>query len=61
MYSRMHTLYKITSKRGQPLYKGQMGGSQWCPLFGGSTVALLARLLSLPLVLTLALALALAH
>ena len=27
------TLYKITSKRGQPLYKGQKPGSQVCPLF----------------------------
>ena len=28
----MHTLYEITSKRGQPLYKGQNAGSQLCPL-----------------------------
>ena len=41
MYSSIHTLYKITSERGQPLYKGQTGGSQWCPLFGGSTVSAL--------------------
>ena len=26
LYSSIHTLYKITSERGQPLYKGQMGG-----------------------------------
>ena len=32
------TLYKITSKRGLPLYKGQKAGSQVCPLFGGSTL-----------------------
>ena len=38
LYSSIHTLYKITSERGQPLYKGQTGVSQWCPLFGGSTV-----------------------
>ena len=38
LYSSIHNLYKITSERGQPLYKGQTGGSQWCPLFGGSTV-----------------------
>ena len=31
----VHTLYKITSERGQPLYKGQNAKSQWCPLFGG--------------------------
>ncbi len=29
---------KITSERGQPLYKGQNPGSQMCPFFGGSTV-----------------------
>ena len=29
---------KITSKRGQPLYKGQKAGSQVCPLLRGSTV-----------------------
>ncbi len=34
----IYTLYKITSERGQPLYKGQNAGSQVCPLFGGSTV-----------------------
>ena len=38
LYSSIHTLYRITSGRGQPLYKGQTGGSQWCPLFRGSTV-----------------------
>ncbi len=37
-YSSIHTLYKITSKRGQPLYKGQNPGSRMCPLFGGSTL-----------------------
>ena len=26
LYSSIHTLYKITSERGQPLYKGQTGG-----------------------------------
>ena len=31
MYSSIHTLYKITSERGQPLYKGQN-------VFGGFTV-----------------------
>ena len=31
-------VYKITSKRGQSLYKGQKAGSQVCPLFGGPTV-----------------------
>ncbi len=31
----VYTLYKITSERGQPLYKGQNAGS---PLFGGFTV-----------------------
>ncbi len=32
------SIYKITSERGQPLYKGQNAGSGTCPLFGGSTV-----------------------
>ena len=27
------TLFKITSKRGQPLYKGSNAGSQACPLY----------------------------
>ena len=43
LYSSIHTLYEITSERGQPLYKGQTSGSQWCPLFGGSTVYALAH------------------
>ncbi len=34
----LYTLHKITSERGQPLYKGENAGSQVCPLFGGSTV-----------------------
>ena len=34
-YLCIYTLYEITSKRGQPLYKGQEDGSQVCPLFGG--------------------------
>ena len=29
---------KITSKRGQSLYKGQKAGSQVCPLLGGSVL-----------------------
>ena len=29
-------MYKTTSKRGQPLYKGQKAGSQVCPLLRGS-------------------------
>ncbi len=37
----MHTPYKITSKRGQALYKGQRARSQTCPLFRGSTVLLI--------------------
>ena len=32
------TIHTLVSERGQPLYKGQTGGSQWCPLIGGSTV-----------------------
>ncbi len=31
----LYTLHKITSERGQPLYKGQNAGSQACPLFRG--------------------------
>ena len=38
MYRYIQTLYKITSKRGQPLYKGQNAGSQSVSTFGGSTV-----------------------
>ena len=35
---RQSIVYRITSKRGQPLYKGQKAGSQVCPLLRGSTV-----------------------
>ena len=35
---RQSIVYKITSKGGQPLYKGQKAGSQVCPLSRGSTV-----------------------
>ncbi len=35
---KVHTPYKITSERGQPLCKGQKAGSRACPLFGGFTV-----------------------
>ena len=27
----IHTPYKMSSERGQPLYKGQKAGSQACP------------------------------
>ena len=29
--------WNLHFERGQPLYKGQMAGSQVCPFFGGST------------------------
>ncbi len=41
-------LYKITSKRGQPLCKGQNAGSQMCPLFGGPTVCMPTTILYVP-------------
>ncbi len=36
-----HTSYKITSERGQPLYKGQNAGSRACLLFRGFTIKLI--------------------
>ena len=38
MYYCIQTLYKITSERGQPLYKGQNAGSQSMSTFRDSTV-----------------------
>ena len=35
--TRIQTLYKITSERGQPLYKGQNAGSQSMSTLRGST------------------------
>ena len=37
LYSSIHTLYKIISERGQPLYKGQTSGSRGQPLYKGQT------------------------
>ena len=31
-------VYKSTSELGTPHYTGQPAGSQWCPLYRGSTV-----------------------
>ena len=38
VYLCVYFLYKITSKRGLPLYKGQNAGTQMCPLIEASTV-----------------------